>query len=133
MRNLGHHSLRAALLGSAALVATVLGSSGALAQNCVSPTLRPGFLEIGGLAAGTASSVASSISNVATAFLSQQSSAFVAAPSGAAPGTKGGGVWARGLGGEVEVNSSTTTAANVTAPSTPLSIQEPSIAPAPSV
>src|SRR5262249_10498672 len=93
--------------------------SGAMAQNCVSTPLRPGFLQIGGIAAATASSVASSIGNVDTAFLTQQGSAFVANPGGAAPNQQGGGVWGRAIGGEVDIKSTSTTLAAQTPVITP--------------
>lgn len=103
---------KCALLSSAALVVGMTMSSGAMAQNCVtSNPLRGGFKEIGNLAASTASSISGSIGNINTVFLTQQTSAFVAAPSNAPPATQGGGVWVRGLGGEVEVSSKSATAA----------------------
>ena len=105
---------RLTLLGSAAVLAGIAASTGAMAQSCVTdnPQLRPGFQEIGNLAAATASSVAGSIGSLNTVLLTQQTSAFVTAPSGVAPGTQGGGVWVRGLGGEAEVNSTSTTFAS---------------------
>jgi opacity protein-like surface antigen len=103
---------KSALLGGSALMLVLSGSSGALAQNCTSTPLRGGFLELGGLAASVSSSVAASIGNVNTAFLAQQGSAFVANPGGAAPGQQGGGVWARGVGGEVDIDTTSVTLAN---------------------
>ncbi len=110
MRSYYNQSLRGALLGSAALVVTVLSSSGALAQSCVNTPFQAGGLpEIGQLAAATASSVATSLASLNSVFLTQQTSAFVAAPSGVAPGTQGGGVWVRGVGGESTISSNSTT------------------------
>jgi len=57
---------------------------------------------------GTAA-LAGAISAVETAFLSQQGSAFVSAPGNPAPNQPGGGVWIRGVGGEANVKSSSTT------------------------
>src|SRR5262245_44729184 len=106
---------KSALLGSSALVVALMTSSGAWAQNCTqSNPLRGGFAELGGLAASTASSVAASIGNMQTAFLTQQGSAFVANPGGALPDTQGGGVWVRGVGGEVDIKSTSVTIANQT-------------------
>ena len=99
------------LLGGSAVVLVLSGSSGAKAQNCTSTTLRPGFLQLGGMAAATASSIAGSIGNESTVFLTQQGSAFVANPA-APPNTQGGGIWVRGVGGEVNVKSTSATLAN---------------------
>jgi opacity protein-like surface antigen len=101
------------LLGGSALVLVLSGSSGAMAQNCTSTSLRPGFLQLGGLAAATASSIAGSVGNESTVFLTQQGSAFVANPA-APPNTQGGGIWVRGVGGEVDVKSTSATIANQT-------------------
>jgi hypothetical protein len=51
-------------------------------------------------AAGAVSTISSSLGNVSTAFLSQQTSAFVAA-------STNGGVWGRAVGGRVETKSDT--------------------------
>jgi opacity protein-like surface antigen len=105
---------KSALLSGSALMLILSSASGAMAQNCTSTPLRPGFAELGGFAAATASSISGSFGNVSTAFLTQQGSAFVANPGGAPPNTQGGGVWARGVGGEVTVDSRSTTTANQT-------------------
>src|SRR5262245_24308421 len=116
---------KSALLGSSALVVALMTSSGAWAQNCTGDitvggiTLLPST--IGALAAGTAGSVASSIANVNTAFLTQQGSAFVANPGGAPPDTQGGGVWARGVGGEVEIKSTSSSIGTAAFPGIALS------------
>ena len=118
-----HISLRAVLLGSAALAATMLSVSGASAQSCSNtPFQTPagdtvvGLPEVGQLAASIASSIGSSINNVNTIFLTQQTSAFVTAPSGVAPGTQGGGVWTRGLVGEAKVSSNSITDLGLSSP-----------------
>src|SRR5262249_608457 len=97
---------KSALLGGSAMLLVLATSSGRMAENCITnpATLRGGFAENSGFAASTASSVAAALGNVSTAFLTQQGSAFVAAPANAPPNTMGGGVWARSVGGEVEVD-----------------------------
>jgi opacity protein-like surface antigen len=110
-----------ALLGGSALAVALFASSGAWAQNCV---VDPALANIGGLpqltafGASVSSSVAATIANVSTAFLANQTSAFVSNPGGAGPNEQGGGVWARGVGGEVTIKSQSGTAAalNVPAP-----------------
>jgi opacity protein-like surface antigen len=84
-------------------------STGAFAQNCT--TTQTGTLNvtnIGQLAVppGAASAaLAGAIGNVNTAFLTQQGSAFVSAPSNPMPDQPGGGVWARAVGGQVNLNT----------------------------
>jgi outer membrane autotransporter protein len=89
-------------------------STAAFAQNCT--TTQSGTLTIGNIgslavppgAAGAA--IAGAIGNVNTAFLTQQGSAFVSAPANPAPDQPGGGVWARGVGGEVNLKTTSTSA-----------------------
>jgi outer membrane autotransporter protein len=103
--------------GSVALALWLLGSSAAMAQNCTplpgDPTniiVRP----IGtGLSAGLAVSAAVSAAN--TAFLTQ-SSAFVSAPANPKPDSEGGGLWIRGVGGELTTNSNTQINLSLTTP-----------------
>ena len=82
-------------------------SSAAFAQNCTVTTAGPARQFDRSLArlavpAGAASAAfAGAIGNVNTAFLSQQGSAFVSAPGNPKPDQPGGGVWVRGVGGEV--------------------------------
>jgi hypothetical protein len=84
-------------------------STAAFAQNCT--TNQTGTLNvtnIGQLAVppGAASAaLAGAIGNVNTAFLTQQGSAFVSAPSNPMPDQPGGGVWARAVGGQVNLNT----------------------------
>jgi len=114
---MNHFPLKATLLGSAALAATILSVSGASAQSCLNTPLQTaGLPQVGQLAASTASSIASSIGNLNTIFLTQQTSAFVSAPSGVAPDTQGGGVWTRGLVGEAKISSTSTTNIGVASP-----------------
>jgi opacity protein-like surface antigen len=100
-----------------AAFAAAFGSTSALAQaNCTAAPTPVGNLDfIGAGAAGATGAIASAIGNVNTAFLTQQGSAFVSAPANPAPNQQGGGIWARGVGGEVTLNS-TTTSAGVLAP-----------------
>jgi outer membrane autotransporter protein len=87
-------------------------STAALAQNC--NTTQTGTLTVGNIgqlaippgAAGAA--IAGAIGNVNTAFLTQQGSAFVSAPANPAPDQPGGGVWARAIGGEVNLKTTST-------------------------
>jgi len=67
---------------------------------------------------GSVNSLVAAINTVNTAFLTQ-STAFISAPDNPAPGSTGGGVWARGVGGEVNTHS--TSAATVTLGGVPLS------------
>jgi opacity protein-like surface antigen len=53
---------------------------------------------------------------MSTAFLSQQGSAFVSAPGDPKPDQPGGGVWVRGVGGEVTNKFSSNVTATLTAP-----------------
>ena len=63
---------------------------------------------IGTLAVPTSaasSAISAAIGNVNTAFLTQQGSAFVSAPANPIPDQPGGGVWVRGVGGKVNISS----------------------------
>jgi opacity protein-like surface antigen len=110
---------RTGYLALAGLAGSVLASSGAFAQappltttfqNCTTtqfatptPINNIGTLAIPASAASAAISAA--IGNVSTAFLTQQGSAFVSAPADPAPDQPGGGVWARGVGGQANISS----------------------------
>jgi opacity protein-like surface antigen len=67
----------------------------------------------GGAAAG---SFAGALGNMSTAFLSQQGSAFVSAPGDPKPNQPGGGVWVRGVGGEVTNKFTSNATGTVVAP-----------------
>lgn len=101
-----------------AMMATV--STGAFAQNCTVPaqtgTVIPNIGQLAIPATGGATSLAAAIGNVNTAFLTQQGSAFVSAPANPAPDQPGGGIWARGVGGEVTIKSTSTSTATTTLP-----------------
>jgi opacity protein-like surface antigen len=104
----------------AGLAGTVLASSGAFAQapppltttfqNCTTTQFAtPTTINnIGTLAiptSATSAAISAAIGSINTAFLTQQGSAFVSAPADPAPDQPGGGVWARGVGGQVNISS----------------------------
>src|SRR5262245_8754787 len=65
----------------AAVALMLFGTSGALAQNCTAVATAPVFIgninAVAGVPAATAGAIAGTLGNVSTAFLSQQTSAFV--------------------------------------------------------
>jgi opacity protein-like surface antigen len=98
-------------------VALVLVASVAQAQ-CTGDVTRIPPIRVGdqifrvpnfGVAAsGTVSTVQSLVgvlNTASTAFATQQTSAFIGAPANPGPYQQGGGVWARGVGGTVETNT----------------------------
>lgn len=97
---------RAGTVISAGLMA-VLMSTSAFAQCTTAQTGLPSgnlsALATPSSAAGA--SVVGAIGNANTIFLTQQGSAFVSAPPNPAPNQPGGGVWVRGIGGEVTLDS----------------------------
>ena len=99
---------KGSILAGLAFAMAVSTGSGAFAQNCTTTTTGPGAPFFGGqlqtaAAAGgaAAGAFAGALGNMSTAFLSQQGSAFVSAPGDPKPDQPGGGVWVRGVGGEV--------------------------------
>lgn len=110
---------RSTYLALAGLAGTVLASSGAFAQalpttttfqNCTTTQVPTPFTinNIGTLAipaSAASAAISAAIGNVSTAFLTQQGSAFVSAPADPAPDQPGGGVWARGVGGQANISS----------------------------
>jgi opacity protein-like surface antigen len=102
-RTLPAHAWRTHRIACAiALAIGVLGSSAAQAQNCNSPNLSNGFIvnNMAEYAASTAANLSAAINIANTAFLTQ-SIAFVGSPADAKTDQTGGGVWVRGVGGEV--------------------------------
>lgn len=94
------------LIGGLSLVLMASVSSAAIAQ-CTTSTGAPLIvgLNLAPIATGGAvNTLISSINAVNTAFLTQ-STAFVSAPANPAPGQEGGGVWARGIGGEIKTKN----------------------------
>lgn len=68
-------------------------------------------------AGATGSAIAGAIGSVNSVFLTQQGSAFVSAPANPMPNQPGGGVWARVVGGEADIKStSVSTGASATPP-----------------
>jgi opacity protein-like surface antigen len=102
----------------AAATAAMLSTSQAAWATCGTP-VQSGFfinnqapLAVPASAAGAA--IASAITNVDTAFLTPQGSAFVSAPADPMPNQPGGGVWARGIGGSANVSTTSNSASTNT-------------------
>jgi opacity protein-like surface antigen len=101
------------ILGGIAFAVLLSASGGAMAE-CTGT----GALAVGGpggvtpylpfASGGAVSSLVSTINAANTAFLTQ-STAFISAPPNPAPNQEGGGVWARGIGGEMTTKSTSTT------------------------
>jgi opacity protein-like surface antigen len=105
------------ILSAVAVAVMCSAASSAFAQNCTSTQTGAAALNLQNLAlpAGAAgAAIAGAIGNVNTAFLTQQGSAFVSAPPNPVPDQPGGGVWARAVGGQVNVNSTSNSTAVVT-------------------
>jgi outer membrane autotransporter protein len=108
---------RRALAASVAVAISLFGTSIAHAENCGTLGLGTTFNFIGitGSGIAAASVVQSSVTASNIAFLSQ-SNAFVAAPPNPQPGQDGGGVWVRGVGGNLDLKSTTAVTATGIAP-----------------
>ena len=103
------------ILAAVALVAMASASTAALADcngtGSFVPGAVPGFNPSAILpfaAGGAVNSLVSAINTANTAFLTQ-STAFVSAPANPQPNQEGGGVWTRGIGGEITTKSTSTT------------------------
>ena len=111
---------RSGLLACAGLAGLLLPSPEAFAQappptttsfqNCTTTQVATPttITNIGTLAiptSATSAAISAAIGNVSTAFLTQQGSAFVSAPANPLPDQPGGGVWARGVGGQANLSS----------------------------
>jgi outer membrane autotransporter protein len=98
------------ILGALAVVMAVSASSAAMAQCTGSgqaAILGAAPINLAGIAQGAAvSSLISSINTLNTAFLTQ-STAFIGAPGNPRPNQEGGGVWSRGIGGDITTKSTT--------------------------
>jgi len=104
-----HHTgkgLRTGLLVGVAAAVSLFAATGAQAQSCIFGANN--FPSIAASTASVSSVIASTLTTASTAFL-LQSTAFVGAPGNPAPDQQGGGVLVRGVGGEVEVKSNSTT------------------------
>jgi outer membrane autotransporter protein len=104
---------RTGLLVGVAAAVSLFAATGAQAQNCVigGTPFVSNLGSIGSSPASISSMIASSITTASTAFL-LQSTAFIGSPANPAPEQQGGGVWVRGVGGSIEVKSTTTTTAS---------------------
>jgi opacity protein-like surface antigen len=113
----GRWGSRAVAAAVSAVVLVGFGTPGAQAQIATQPipancsgsavgVANAGIL--GGSAGAISSTIAGVIGSVNTAFLTQQGSAFVSAPANPGLGQEGGGIWARGIGGEISTKSVTT-------------------------
>ena len=105
-----HLARKLAGASSAAVALVLLGTGGASAQNCNIEGF-PGADVVSAATAGAVSAIAGSLGNIAAAFQTQQTSAFVAGAT-----ASGGGVWGRFVGGEVETKSTTTVNSPLVAP-----------------
>ncbi len=97
------------ILAGFAFAVVISTGSGAFAQNCNTTQTGPNTVtNIGQLAVppgGASASIANAITSANSIFLTQQGSAFVSAPSNPAPYQPGGGVWAKAVGGEANVTT----------------------------
>jgi opacity protein-like surface antigen len=103
------------LVGGLSLVLMTSVSSVAMAQ-CTATSFDAAVIGGANLApfasGGAVNTLISSINAANTAFLTQ-STAFVGSPANPAPGQEGGGVWARGIGGEITTNNRGTSTYNI--------------------
>jgi outer membrane autotransporter protein len=101
------HAGKGAAVASAALAFSLFAASGAQAQQACSNSYLFGIVSAGPFAASPAavsSMIGSTIATASTAFL-LQSAAFIGAPGNPSPYQQGGGIWVRGVGGEVDGTS----------------------------
>src|SRR5262249_1238483 len=120
--------------GGIAVALMLFGASGALAQNCT-PILATGGVPlsnalnggnpVGGVPAATASVIAGALGNVSTAFLAQQTGAFVVGARADQPDQAGGGVWTREVGGHIATKSDTAVSTTLVSPTAPASPASP--------
>jgi outer membrane autotransporter protein len=75
----------------------------------------PQFTAIASAGGAASGSFAGALGNLSTAFLTQQGSAFVSAPNDPKPDQPGGGVWIRGVDGEVTNKFTSNATGNVNA------------------
>ena len=118
---LTRRSGRITAVAGLALATSLFAISGAQAQNCGTgltgsgPLAGQNFIGIASSASAAAVTAASDIVAANTAFLTQ-STAFVSAPGNPQPGQDGGGVWVRGVGGELNIKSTQTVTGTFAAP-----------------
>jgi outer membrane autotransporter protein len=116
------------VLAGTAFAVLLAASSGAFAQapppppavptpNCTTTQSGTFISNVGNLAVpsgGASAAIAAAVTSANSVFLTQQGSAFVSAPSNPAPNQPGGGVWARAVGGEANVTSTSNSVAATT-------------------
>lgn len=119
------------MVASVAFAMLLTASTGAIAQapppappatpNCNSNQTGPipNLNTAAAPASAVSGALAGAIGNINTIFLTQQGSAFVSAPPNPAPDQPGGGVWARAVGGEVNLKSTSTSNGVATVPAIP--------------
>jgi opacity protein-like surface antigen len=116
--NVRLNARKGCILAGFAFAMAVSTGSGAFAQNCTG--IGQGFLVPAAAGGGAAAGAfAGALGNMGTAFLSQQGSAFVSAPGDPKPDQPGGGVWVRGVGGEVTNKFSSNATATLTSAASP--------------
>jgi opacity protein-like surface antigen len=97
------------VVAGVALTMSLFAAAGAQAQNCTIPaTTIPNLGALGSSPASVTSMIGGTITAAETAFL-LQSTAFVGSPPNPAADQQGGGIWVRGVGGTVDIKSSTST------------------------
>jgi opacity protein-like surface antigen len=104
---------RIAAAGVLALASSLIAAPAAQAQNCPTTDV-PHLGAIGSSISSVGAMIGSTITATSTAFL-LQSSSFIGIPPNPAPDQQGGGIWVRGVGGEVSVKSSSVSSAVTTA------------------
>lgn len=116
----GSKKRNAGVLAGAAF-AVLLTSSSAFAQatpNCNFTQTGPvqNLNQLALPSSAVAGALAGAIGNINTIFLTQQGSAFVSAPQNPTPNQPGGGVWARAVGGEATLKSTSVSNGNFVTP-----------------
>lgn len=111
-------------IAGAAVLAVLLSSTGAIAQatpNCTSSQVGgvANLVQLASPASAVAGALTGAIGNINTMFLTQQGSAFVSAPRDPSPNQPGGGVWARAVGGQVNLKSTSTSSGAFLIPGSP--------------
>lgn len=101
-------TVRGTFFSGASLTVALIASTAAMADCTPTNPAIAKFAPVISFSGGSINALTSAINTANTAFLTQ-SSAFISAPSNPAPNQEGGGVWARGIGGEITTKSSTTT------------------------
>jgi hypothetical protein len=108
---------RKCVVAGLVLAVSAFAASAAQAQNCTTtPTSAvPNLAALGSGPASVSAMIGATITTSNTAFL-LQSTVFVGSPSNPAPEQQGGGIWVRGVGGQVDMKSSTSSTAAASFP-----------------